>query len=169
MILNLRLHLNQIRNHRRELWLAFQLLGYVPGSMGGILHRKCTLMLRIVLSVLTSGSWGQCSSSLLGYVIKSHIFFSAPHLNYLSAPWPSFPTTRGFDRHYVLWSSEFSSVSFRSSWLYATISAFSWYFNVWCPPTGPTADFVWCSDTYCINHIRVEVGLKLNLRNSLSK
>ena len=53
---------------------------------------------------------------------------------YFSASWPSFPVTRGFVWHYVLWCSEFSPFSFRGSRLCARISAFSWHFNVACSP-----------------------------------
>lgn len=78
--------------------------------------------------------WGMC------LVVRSHVFFS-----HFSASSPSFPATRWFVRHYVLWSSEFSSLSFRSSRLCATISVFSWHSNVRCSPA--CASCVWSSAT----------------------
>ena len=61
---------------RRELWPAFPPMRSVPANMGGNLQRKCCLGLRITLFVLTSGSWGQCLSQLLRYVLGLVYFFS---------------------------------------------------------------------------------------------
>ena len=115
MISNLLLRLNHIRNHRRKLWLAFQLLRSVPASMGENLHRKCCLGLRIVHFVLTSSSWGQCSIRLSGYVFDFLFASLSLSAKYFSASWPSFSATSGFVRHHVLWSSEFSPFSASAS------------------------------------------------------
>ena len=103
--------------------------------MGGNLHRKCYLRLRIALFMLISGRWGQCSSRVLGYVLVGLMYFSpsrlnfSQHLRHLSEPLD------------IMYSEDLSSRPSASEALDCVRRlALSHDFTVRCSPAGKFCD-----------------------------